>query len=101
MGMADSALDARKTISIDGATVVLSATEDMDELQHVVQEAVDHHRFVQIIAANGTDLRVLMSADRRVTIAVVPPWAVPEEQPYADVDVEVDVDVGTIGLFDL
>ena len=91
--MAGSAFDLRKIISIDGSTVELAADENIDELERRIQEAVEHPQFVHIRAADGTDLRFLVSVERRVTIAVVPPWSLPGSPSRADVD--------TLDLFDL
>lgn len=91
--MTASDLDPRILISIDGSTVVLAPGQDVEELQCRIQEAVEHPQLVQVTAANGTDLRFLVSARTRVTIAVIPPWAVPERPARVDLD--------TLEIFDL
>lgn len=91
--MAASELDARKLISIDGATVVLDPNQDVDELQRRLEQAIEHPQFVQISAANGTDLRFLMSAQRQVTIAVVPPWVTRDAAELVDIDAIEDFDL--------
>jgi len=91
--MTASELDPQVLLSIDGSTVVLSSGHDVDDLQRRMQEAVVHPQFVQVTAANGNDLRFLISVRTHVTIAVIPPWVVPEQPPRVDLD--------TLEIFDL
>lgn len=84
--MTNPALEGQTLVTIDGATFVLPPDEDIDELQRRIQAAVEKPQFVGISTADGTDLRILMSADTRVTIAVVPPWAGTEALTIPDGD---------------
>ncbi|WP_336646356.1 hypothetical protein [Microbacterium sp. USHLN186] len=84
MGATDS--DSNAFIHIDDESVLLSPDEDIGELKRRIEAAADRPQFVDFRAADGTKMNVLMSAERRVTIAV--PAAGTPARAYAALEVQ-------------
>lgn len=68
--MATIGSDSTAHIHIDDESVLLSPDEDIGDLKRRIEAAADRPQFVDFRTADGTKMNVLMSAERRVTIAV-------------------------------